>query len=650
MARRAFLQLNRLRIMSGGLAIFDEHFHEGVNIIRGQNGSGKSTLADFIFFILGGEFDDWKEAAGQCDEVLAEVETPRGKLTLKRRINSKQEPILVYFGPISFASESSTDGWEKFPIHRRGGRENFSQVMFRSILIPEAKSDGAANITMHQLLRLCYSDQRTPSTRLFRFEPFDTQNIREAVGNLICGVGDYKLYEVNLELRGHEKRLGDIQTKLQSLQSALLVDRSLNCPELINEKINSLRTEYSDLRQQMENVDILVKIGKVNEYLANRQREQKSLDKQDIELKTLDSTEKNLDFELREIREFLAFLGDLKEKLSFAEATFDAVGSIEFTRCPACGEEIDANTPKNHCVVCKSPLDAEKEKSRYNQIRLDLEIQTRESSQLIDQKQSELKENRRLLRRLRREHERCLAEFEMKYSGGNSPREEFLAKRVNRLGHIDAEIDFLLKSVEIADEISRLNSEKTRLAEIIDDLKARITALEKDAQERRLAALTLISDFGTMILSQDIERQPEFREADNVDIDFKNDSISVGGLVNFAESSNVILKNTAILSLFLAAGKDPMFNHPRFLLIDNIEDKGMEEIRSHNFQRIVVEHATEIKMPYQVIFTTSMMNPKLELDDYTIGPAYTSDNRSLDFRKEKIRVKFQNNQELSDAA
>ena len=60
----SYLRLNRLRIGRRGRIAYEQGFHEGVNIIRGQNGSGKSTIADFIFFILGGEFDDWKDAAG----------------------------------------------------------------------------------------------------------------------------------------------------------------------------------------------------------------------------------------------------------------------------------------------------------------------------------------------------------------------------------------------------------------------------------------------------------------------------------------------------------------------------------------------------------------------------------------------------------
>jgi hypothetical protein len=43
---------------------------------------GKSTIADFIFYILGGEFDNWKTVAANCNEVQAEVVTQGGVLTL----------------------------------------------------------------------------------------------------------------------------------------------------------------------------------------------------------------------------------------------------------------------------------------------------------------------------------------------------------------------------------------------------------------------------------------------------------------------------------------------------------------------------------------------------------------------------------------
>ncbi|MGH7021475.1 MAG: ATP-binding protein, partial [Brevundimonas sp.] len=47
-------------VTRGSHVLYDEAFHEGVNIIHGSNGSGKSTISDFIFFGLGGDLKDWK--------------------------------------------------------------------------------------------------------------------------------------------------------------------------------------------------------------------------------------------------------------------------------------------------------------------------------------------------------------------------------------------------------------------------------------------------------------------------------------------------------------------------------------------------------------------------------------------------------------
>ena len=632
MTEPAFLRLNRLRILSGGRAVYDQAFHPGINIIRGQNGSGKSTIADFIFYILGGEFDQWKQAAQRCDEAQAEVTTPRGRLTLKRQIAGAQEPVSVYFGPLSDASRSSLDGWHRFPVRRQGGRESFSQLMFRSLLIPEAISDGAANITMHQLLRVCYSDQRTPAARFFRFEAFDTHNIREAVGDLVCGVNSYETYEIALNLRELQRQHADIAERLKGLHAALPLDHALDTPELIEAQIRGLQEESAKLKHEVENVDDLVERGEVREYLARRRTAHASVADQRSRLTTLETKQRALEFELRDVDEFIGFLEQVREKLTFAEATLEAVGSIEFTQCPACGKELQQNTPENHCVVCKSPLDEDTEKERYNQIRLDLEIQTRESAQLSKQKRDELESGRLELRLLRREHSKKLAAYDLEYASGNGPRDAFLATRISRLGRIEAEVDFLLKSLATAERIAKLTAESESVAERMESLRLRERALQQKATLRRPVARSRISDMGSGILRSDLPRQREFTRADNVTIDFRNDLITVGGQSNFAESSNVILKNAAVLALFLAAGVEPEFNHFRFVLIDNVEDKGMEEVRSHLFQRTIVERVGDLKLPNQIIFTTSMMNPDLELADYTIGPEYTSEGRSLEFR------------------
>ena len=179
--------LHRLRVIRRGSAVYDQLFHKGVNIIRGENGSGKSTIADFIFYVLGGEYDSWKNAASQCDEVQAEILTRGGNITIRREVGTAQTPIFVFFSNMEDAEKQALDGWQRYPIRRTDSQESFSQIIFKASGIPEAPSVGSSNITMHQILRLAYSDQRTPASRLFRFEQFDTHDIREAVGNLILG-------------------------------------------------------------------------------------------------------------------------------------------------------------------------------------------------------------------------------------------------------------------------------------------------------------------------------------------------------------------------------------------------------------------------------------------------------------------------------
>lgn len=629
------LQINRLRILSRGIPVYDERFHEGVNIIRGQNGSGKSTIADCIFFILGGEFDDWKNAAKRCDEVQAEIETPNGQLTLRRATVSKQEPISTFFGGMDKADEYSLEGWQRFPIRRQNNRESFSQVLFRSLNIPEAKSDGASNITMHQLLRLMYSDQRTPASRVFRYEPFDTQNIREAVGDLVCGISGYEIYEANINLRELEKELSVINTSLSGLLKALPSDESLRTSAQIYSSIRELTEEIGLREKEIRSVDENDNLEDVKTYLKQRKSSQVKLAKQRFALEKIESDIEKIELEKLEIDDFQSYLSDLIVKLNLAEASLDMFGSIDFTHCPACGSEVKVIHDECKCSLCHRERKPEEELSRYNQIRLDLEIQTRESKQLFNQTDLELKEAKAKYNLLSNTYRGALSEFEMKYSWANGPREAYLAERTSRIGHINAELDFLTKSLGVASEVDNLTSKKNSILNKISDLVALLSRFYKRSKQRRSKSYLEISKLAVSLLHADFKRQEEFEAAQRVDINFINDAISVDGVYNFAESSNVFLKNSSIFSIFLAAGMDSKFNHPKFLLLDNIEDKGMEVERSHLFQKLIVERATELEVPFQIIFTTSMMSEDLELDDYIIGPSYTRENKTLNFVGQK---------------
>ena len=63
--------------------------------------------------------------------------------------------------------------------------------------------------------------------------------------------------------------------------------------------------------------------------------------------------------------------------------------------------------------------------------------------------------------------------------------------------------------------------------------------------------------------------------------------------------------------------------------MDNVEDKGMEPERSHIFQHEIIRVSNEIDIPHQIIFTTSMIDPKLDDKTYCVGDFYCEGNKSL---------------------
>jgi hypothetical protein len=99
--------------------------------------------------------------------------------------------------------------------------------------------------------------------------------------------------------------------------------------------------------------------------------------------------------------------------------------------------------------------------------------------------------------------------------------------------------------------------------------------------------------------------------------------------MNFAASSMVFLKNAFHLAVLLASTQHQFFRYPRFVLFDNIEDKGMEPARSHRFQQLVVESSRATDTDHQIILTTSMIAPELDIAELTVGPFYTHDRKSL---------------------
>ncbi len=630
MTARSFMAIRRLRVTAGTSVEYDHEFHHGVNVIRGENSSGKSTIADFIFFGLGGEFDRWKDAASRCTAVRLEVETASSILTLHRPIGSRLEAISVYHGPLKDSLEADIDAWQRFPIRRPPGGNDLSitQVLFRAIGIPEAPSLGNSNVTIHQVMRLLYADQQTPPGKLFRFESFDTRDIREVVGQLLTGVNGYELYENQIRLRELKAEFTEKNRDYNAAVAALPSSEGLSSIAMLDARSGALVQEKATVLAEIESADELVGAAQTDDFAADRRKMQMRLRGVAGTLNGFEQRATTLSDEIEEISQFVTYLEEQLETLSATDELAEKIGNIEFQYCPACLKPLHETEP-GHCIVCHQVLDVDEIKSKYFEIRIDTELQIRESRQLLDTKNIQLQEAQADARTLRREYTSLLSDFISRYDVSNSPRESFLAERNRRIGRIDYELSHLERIRAIVERIDALSAARASLNDQIDRVETLLKRLQSSAMSRTNKAMSLIGAFGCNILKQDLSREDTFENPTTFSINFGDDAMLVNGKMNFAESSNVVLKNAAILSLLFAACYDAEFWHPRFLLMDNIEDKGMEAVRTHNFQRLLIAEAKKVKVPFQVIFTTSMPDASLEESGLTVGPRYSRQSKTL---------------------
>lgn len=182
-----------------------------------------------------------------------------------------------------------------------------------------------------------------------------------------------------------------------------------------------------------------------------------------------------------------------------------------------------------------------------------------------------------------------------------------------------------------------MQRERDRLARESEGLERNIAAAEQRIRQQRAKVEKAIADNGVYLLRHDQDRQEQFRQATQFTIDFGQNVVYLNDRhVKLSASSSFYLKMAARFAFFLTSLTDENMLYPRLLFSDNMEDKGMEEDRSRNFQRIVVERLRDLTtynyetiIDYQLIFATSNIAKELDKPEYTIGEFYTKDNKSL---------------------
>lgn len=628
--------IKRLVVRRGMNTMYDEAFHKGINVIRGDNSSGKSTIMNFIFFGLGGNLDRsaWSEHALKCDFVWLEVELNGNPAVLRRQIDvSSQSGMEIFGGRYEQAVSAPVESWRRYSYARSKNQESFSQAIFRLLEMPDVAVEGTSSITMHQILRLLYADQLSPTESLFRFEGFDPENLREAVGNLLCGAFDTEVYELQQVKKTKEREFSDATAELRSIFRVLGGGDESMSLDWIEQRRRNLTKERNEISIRLREAEEEFYSSQAPEKITLQA--QKDLYKQvqqlQEEIRQKQSMVDAVEFEISDSSTFIQTLSSRIEALRDAKLVASVVENVWFGTCPACYAEVsESDHSIDACHLCKTPLDTERARERVVGIINEISIQIKQSERLQAIRSQRLKDLKGSLGSSLTEWKlKAKALGDLSATPTSAAREE-IRELQRKIGYIDKSIDDIETQVKLANKIGDLSARKSQLDAEIQSLDARITALQSSQTERLRTARSRIESNIIKFLQGDLKRQDSFENPQHVQFSFAKNSITVDDHTYFSASSRVILKASFLVGFMEAALYDPQFRHPRFLMIDITEDKGIEQARSHNFQKQVIEISDNAPVDHQIIIATAMPWPEIR-HELLIGRHSTRQQGTLAF-------------------
>ncbi|MET4142620.1 AAA family ATPase [Pedobacter sp. UYP1] len=627
---KPFLFVNRLVLVTHtGAIAYDEKFHSGVNIIRGKNSSGKSTISNFIFFALGGDFNNWTKQALFCSDVYAELNINGATITVKRVISeNNQQPLSLYWGDYEKAKTDNLN-WKTFPYKQTENKISFTRAIFNALNFPEIKTETDSNITMHQILRLIYVDQDSPAQSLFRFERFDIPLTRLTVAEVLLGYYDDSLYNDRMSLRENLKTHEEKKKQFEAISK--VYGHAGNETSII-----SVNKEIEKSKGDIIKIDSLVQTLKAQARVrtsVNTQLETERIQDQLIparkEVEVLKNQIEDIDYDIFDSSQFIEMLEKRIYELENAIVTKKIFSELELSHCPQCHSLLDNIHTEANCSLCKQVLSKESEATYASRMRQELALQAKESKSLLvnkKRKAEELKvkldERTQIARGLQKQLDIAIAETQ-------STRDDRIDQMLVEKGGVVKKLEFLAQQLKNVALLESLRKELSDLSMSIDTLRLDISNKMQKQQQNYNSVVNKIQSYTLEILKRDLDRQEEFKTSRKVDIDFARDTFSLDGNNSFSASSNIYFKNAIHFAIFFASLDLGFMRYPKFILCDNMEDKGMEKERTQNFQNVIAEISARIETTHQIIFTTSMVSDELNNTSLCVGFEYHQGNKTL---------------------
>jgi hypothetical protein len=335
------------------------------------------------------------------------------------------------------------------------------------------------------------------------------------------------------------------------------------------------------------------------------------------------------EIEISDSKQFVGTLEKRVEELNYSLLARKVLGELPLTHCPQCLTPLENHVEEGHCILCKQTLPPEAEKAYAQRLKQEMELQIKESKGLLEEKERTLADLNGQLPVFVEKARILQKQLDNSIEAGQSTRDERIDNLLISKGGVVKKIEFLTQQVKAVEMLELLKKELTELAALLEKLRIEIGQKEEQQKIKFQLAIQKIREYALHILRNDLDRQDEFRRGNVVDVNFKKEAYSLDGNNNFSASSKTYFKNAVLFAIFFASLELDFFRYPRFILCDNMEDKGMEKVRTQNFQNLIVAMSEKFGKDHQIIFTTSMIADELNNTPYCVGIEYDRSHKTL---------------------
>lgn len=536
----------------------------------------------------------------------------------------------IFWGSFEQAKADSIN-WKTFSYSQSDDRLSFTSVLFKALSYAEVRSETDNNITSHQLLRLIYIDQDSPTQCLFRRENFDLPTVRQAISEMLLGVYDDALYSDRVTLRKVSKDYDEKKREFESLNKLYFQSGNSTTIEGINKELDKIKKEIDSVQLEITKTKDLLKLKVAKNSITRVEKIQKDLLPLKQKLRELTSDIYLLDLDVIDSKSFILTLKKRIIDLDNSILTKRILGDLTLTNCPQCLNPLENHVPEGHCFLCKQALSDDEERTHAKRLKQEIELQIKESEGLLLNKERKLVELRGVLPEWKEKINTLQKDLDSTIAESQSTRDDKIDDLFVLKGGLEKQLEILTKQIKGIDLLEQLKKELAELSAQIEKLKLSIQQRDYAQKINRDRAMYEIEKNVIYILKNDLDRQKEFKNPSKVDIDFYGDSFSLDENFNFSASSNTYFKNAIRFSIFIASLSLDFMRYPKFILCDNMEDKGMEKARTQNFQNLIVKISESFKdkVEHQIIFSTSEIAEELDNTPYCVGSYYNQNNRTL---------------------